>query len=64
MNKNEQDQFLTRLRTELALGLEQAEQGKLLDLNLDEIEESALAELKTGNLSVKDSATYSANTGS
>ena len=64
MNKNEQDRFLTRLRTELALGLEQAEQGKLLDLNLDEIEESALAELKTGNLSVKDSATYSANTGS
>ncbi len=58
MDKNEQDQFLARLRTELALGLEQAEQGKLVDLNLDEIEESALAELETGNLSVKDSATY------
>ena len=58
MDKNEQDQCLTRLRTELALGLKQVEQGKLLELNLDEIEESALAELETGNLSVKDSAAY------
>ena len=58
MDKNEQDQRLSRLRAQLTLGLEQAEQGKLVDLNLDEIEEEALAELKTGNLSVKDSAAY------
>ena len=58
MHENEQDQRLSRLRVELSLGLEQAEHGKLVDLNLDEIEESALTELKTGNLSVKDSATY------
>lgn len=30
----------------------------MVDLNLYEIEESALVELETGNLSVKDSATY------
>ena len=58
MHESEQDQRLSRLRAELTLGLDQAEQGKLVDLNLDEIEQEALAELKTGNLSVKDSATY------
>ena len=40
------------------MALEQAEQDKLVDLNLDEIEESALAQLKTGNLSVRDSTTH------
>lgn len=58
MHESEQDQRLSRLRAELTLGLDQAEQGKLVDLNLDEIEQEALAELETGNLSVKDSATY------
>jgi len=58
MQENESNQSLTRLRAELALGLEQAERNELVDLDLDEIENEAVAELEAGNLDVKNSATY------
>jgi antitoxin ParD1/3/4 len=58
MQESDQNHRLTVLRTELALGLEQAERGELLDLDLDAIEAEAVAELKAGNADVKNSATY------
>lgn len=58
MQESDQHHRLQTLRAEISLGLEQAERGELVDLDLDAIEAEAIAELKSGNANVKSSVTH------